>query len=69
MEISRDQPTLWHIAISHYSEKTRWALEYKSVAHERRTAPPGLHIVVALWLSNFVLAVLSGFVWPSVMKH
>jgi lipopolysaccharide export system permease protein len=25
--------------------------------------------VVALWLSNFVLAVLSGFVWPSVMKH
>ena len=52
MEISQDQPTLWHIAISHYSEKVRWALDDKSVAHERRTAPPGLHIAVALWLSR-----------------
>ena len=48
----QDQPTLWHIAISHYSEKVRWALDYKSVEHERRTAPPGLHIAVALWLSR-----------------
>jgi glutathione S-transferase len=52
MDLSQDQPTLWHIAISHYSEKVRWALEYKSVEHERRTAPPGLHIAVALWLSG-----------------
>jgi glutathione S-transferase len=52
MESSHDQPTLWHITISHYSEKVRWALDYKSVEHERRTAPPGLHIPVALWLSG-----------------
>ena len=52
MEISQDKPTLWHIAISHYSEKVRWALDYKSVEHERRTAPPGLHIAVALWLTR-----------------
>jgi glutathione S-transferase len=52
MDAWRDQPTLWHIAISHYSEKARWALEYKSVEHERRTAPPGVHIAVALWLSG-----------------
>ena len=52
MDVSQDQPTLWHIAISHYSEKVRWALDYKSVEHERRTAPPGLHIAVALWLSR-----------------
>jgi glutathione S-transferase len=52
MDAWQDQPTLWHIAISHYSEKARWALEYKSVEHERRTAPPGLHIAVALWLSG-----------------
>jgi glutathione S-transferase len=51
MEVSQDQTTLWHIAISHYSEKVRWALEYKSIEHDRRTAPPGLHIAVALWLS------------------
>lgn len=30
----------------------RWALDYKSVEHERRTAPPGLHIAVAVWLSR-----------------
>jgi glutathione S-transferase len=52
MDASQDQPTLWHIPISHYSEKVRWALDYKSVEHERRTAPPGLHIAVALWLTS-----------------
>jgi glutathione S-transferase len=39
---------LWHVPISHYSEKVRWALAYKSVEHERRAPPPGLHIPVAL---------------------
>lgn len=42
-------PILWHISISHYSEKARWALEYKGVEHERRSPPPGSHIAVALW--------------------
>ena len=34
-------PILWHLGVSHYSEKVRWALAYKGVEHERRTAPPG----------------------------
>src|SRR6266571_4463266 len=42
---------LWHIEVSHFSEKARWALEFKSVAHERRTPPPGLHIPIAAWLT------------------
>ncbi len=47
-----DRPILWHIAVSHFSEKARWALEYKSVAHVRRTPPPGLHIPIAYVLSR-----------------
>jgi glutathione S-transferase len=46
------QPILWHLAISHYSEKARWALDYKGVEHERRTPPPGLHIPVVLWVTR-----------------
>jgi glutathione S-transferase len=47
-----DRPTLWHIEISHYSEKVRWALDYKGVAHERRAPMPGYHIAVALVLTR-----------------
>jgi glutathione S-transferase len=46
------QVILWHIAISHYSEKVRWALAYKSVAHERRSPMPGLHMLVAARLTR-----------------
>jgi len=46
------QPTLWHIPISHYSEKARWALDHKSVEPERRAPLPGGHAVVALWLTR-----------------
>ena len=56
------QPTLWHLAISHYSEKVRWALDYKAVAHERRTVMPGYHIPLALWLTrggHFTLPILG----------
>jgi len=28
-------PLLWHIPIAHVSEKVRWALDYKSIAHRR----------------------------------
>jgi glutathione S-transferase len=45
-------PTLWHLAISHYSEKVRWALDYKEVEHERRAPMPGYHIAVALALTR-----------------
>jgi glutathione S-transferase len=46
------KPVLWHIRISHYSEKARWALAYKGVEHERRAPPPGAHMLVALWLTR-----------------
>src|SRR4051795_2580063 len=36
-------PLLWHLPISHFSEKVRWALDWKRVPHRRRVMPPGLH--------------------------
>lgn len=48
----RSQPLLWQLAVSHYSEKVRWALDHKRVPHRRRTALPGTHIPIALWLSG-----------------
>ncbi len=40
---------LWHIEISHYNEKVRWALDLKGVPHRRRAPMPGvLHPFVAL---------------------
>ena len=42
------KPVLWHIGVSHYSEKVRWALAYKGVAHERRGPVPGAHMLIAL---------------------
>lgn len=41
-------PVLWHIGISHYSEKVRWALAFKGVEHERREVPPPAHMALAL---------------------
>jgi glutathione S-transferase len=38
---------LWHIAMSHYSEKARWAFDHKGVGHRRRQAPSGAHLGVA----------------------
>jgi len=35
-----DTPLLWHIPFSHYSEKVRWALDYKGIAHRRRVLGP-----------------------------
>jgi glutathione S-transferase len=43
-----DKPVLWQIKVSHYSEKARWALDYKGVEHERRAPPPGAHMLIAL---------------------
>ncbi len=34
--MSTSGPTLWHISVSHYSEKARWALDHKQVPHKRR---------------------------------
>lgn len=46
------KPVLWHIGVSHYSEKVRWALDWKGVEHERREPPPGAHMALALWWSR-----------------
>jgi glutathione S-transferase len=35
-------PVLWHLEISHYNEKVRWALDYKRVRHVRRAVTPAL---------------------------
>lgn len=43
---------LWHIEMSHFSEKARWALQVKNVEYERHGPPPGLHIALALWLTR-----------------
>jgi glutathione S-transferase len=52
MGTGNDTPTLWHIPISHYSEKVRWALELKGVEHERRAPMPGAHMGIALALTG-----------------
>lgn len=44
---SLDIPTLWHIPFSHYSEKVRWALDYKRVGHRRRV--PGFDYLFRNW--------------------
>jgi len=43
---------LWHIELSHYSEKVRWALDYKDIPHERRVPMPGLHGIRAAVLTR-----------------
>lgn len=49
---STTRPTLWHLPMSHYSEKVRWALDHKAVKHERRAPIGGYHIAVALVLTK-----------------
>jgi glutathione S-transferase len=43
---------LWHIEVSHYNEKARWALDYKRVPYELRTPLPGTHRLTALRLTR-----------------
>jgi glutathione S-transferase len=45
-------PTLWQLEVSHFSEKARWALDYKEVEHRRRTPVPGAHMPVAALLTR-----------------
>ncbi len=35
-----DTPLLWHIPLSHFSKKARWALDYKHIAHHRQVLGP-----------------------------
>jgi glutathione S-transferase len=62
--MSDSRPLLWHLPVSHYSEKVRWALDHKRIPHRRRAAiVPGTHMVAAMWLTrdpaNFTFPVLE----------
>jgi glutathione S-transferase len=43
-------PVLWHIKVSHYNEKARWALDYKGVPHRRRAPLPLFGTLPVAWL-------------------
>jgi glutathione S-transferase len=47
-----DLPVLWHLKVSHYNEKVRWALDYKGVPHARRALDAGFHRGTARRLSG-----------------
>jgi glutathione S-transferase len=56
-------PVLWHLKVSHYNEKARWALDFKGVPHLRRAEIPGQHRDIAEELSGgktFPVLVLDG---------
>jgi glutathione S-transferase len=44
--------TLWHVPISHYAEKARWALDYKRIPHTRRRLMAGSHPIVTFLLTR-----------------
>lgn len=45
--MSGERPLLLHLAMSHYNEKARWALDYKRIDHTRRAVTPGIHVAIA----------------------
>ena len=45
-------PVLWHLKVSHYNEKARWALDYKGVPHVRRAVDAGQQAKVARGLTR-----------------
>src|SRR3989442_1191154 len=45
-------PVLWQFRFSHYNEKARWALDWKGIAHVRRSLLPGFHIPRVLWMTG-----------------
>src|SRR3954454_79057 len=45
-------PVLWHLKVSHYNEKARWALDYKRIPHVRRAVMPGRHHKLAAQLTG-----------------
>jgi glutathione S-transferase len=47
-----DAPVLWHLKVSHYNEKARWALDYKGIPHVRRAVVPGRHRAIAQKLTG-----------------
>ena len=58
-----DVPVLWHLKVSNYNEKARWALDHKGVPHVRRAVMPGRQRGIAKRLcggSTFPVLVLDG---------
>ncbi len=56
-------PVLWHLKVSNYNEKARWALDYKGIPHLRRAVLPGSHRKIARRLTGgrtFPVLVLDG---------
>src|SRR5215468_6470913 len=49
---SMSAPTLWQFRHSHFNEKVRWALDWKGIAHVRRSLVAGPHIPRVLWLTG-----------------
>ncbi len=45
-------PVLYHIEVSHYNEKARWALDYKRIPHVRKAPPPMMHTVWAFAMTR-----------------
>ena len=45
-------PVLWHLKVSHYNEKARWALDHKRIPHRRRALTPGEHGKIARRLTG-----------------
>ena len=46
------EPVLWHIPISHYSEKARWTLAHKGIEYRARAPQPPAHMAVALAMTR-----------------
>jgi hypothetical protein len=58
--------TLWHVPLSHYSEKARWALDFKRIPHTRRAILGGAHPLV--WRErNAALRDRPGVQWVARM--
>ncbi|HEY3189192.1 MAG TPA: glutathione S-transferase [Solirubrobacteraceae bacterium] len=45
-------PLLWHLKVSHYNEKARWALDHKRIPHRRKAVMPGRHPAIAQKLTG-----------------
>ncbi|MGH2979060.1 MAG: glutathione S-transferase family protein [Solirubrobacterales bacterium] len=45
-------PVLYHIQVSHYNEKARWALDYKGIPHVRKAPPPMFHTAWAFAMTR-----------------
>jgi glutathione S-transferase len=45
--MSTDLPLLWHIPLSHFNEKVRWALDFKHIPHRRQRV--GANYLLKAW--------------------